>query len=356
MRPICNCIRAPSHAPPLLTHQALAAADERAAALAAEWASLAPLLAADAAAFPASVYNERSFGDALAVVLAHTVLLPAAQCFALLPVIGAVRRRAAGPLNEGVSALLDFDAGRSGVVLLAQAPHAAGAPVTATDTQSRSNADLLLSAGEVDPGFAGDFLTWSASLVQADRLYAAKAAALEAAGMAPDAQVFPVYADRMPTQLLAYLRLSRVTDIAEMVKVRFDSDAKISELNEYEVLQLMLGDCRERMGAYDTVGVDSDTQLLNAGDAALSPQERVAAQLRAAEKRILAETMAAVRRRLAPIRGTPTKGGKMDLPNSDITEIFEQLENITSAPRQMINGFLGWDDEGKIKPPKSGCS
>ena len=32
-------------------------------------------------------------------------------------------------------------------------------------------------------------------------------------------QEFPIYADRMPTQLLAYLRLSRVQDSAEIAKV-----------------------------------------------------------------------------------------------------------------------------------------
>ena len=32
-------------------------------------------------------------------------------------------------------------------------------------------------------------------------------------------QDFPIYADRMPTQLLAYLRLSRVQDSGEIAKV-----------------------------------------------------------------------------------------------------------------------------------------
>jgi histone-lysine N-methyltransferase SETD3 len=333
--------------------QARAAADERAAALAAEWASLAPALAADAAAFPPAVWHERAFGDALAVVLSAAVLLPAAECFALLPLAGAVRRRAPGPLNEGVSALLDYDAGRGGVVLLAQAPLAAGAVVVATDTQMRSNADLLLGAGEVDADFPGDYLTWNAALVGADRLYAAKAAALASAGLAPDGQTFPVYADRFPTQLLAYLRLSRVTDVAEMAKVRFEADAVVSQLNEYEVLQLMLGDCRERMAGY-AGALDEEVKLLQ--DGGLAPEAHAAAALRLSEKRILSETMAAVRRRLAPIRGTPTKGGKMEAPNADILEIFEQLENLNKAPRAMFNSMFGWDDDGNIKPPKSGCS
>lgn len=32
-------------------------------------------------------------------------------------------------------------------------------------------------------------------------------------------QEFPIYADRMPTQLLAYLRLSRLQDSGEIAKV-----------------------------------------------------------------------------------------------------------------------------------------
>ena len=46
----------------------------------------------------------------------------------------------------------------------------------------------------------------------------------------------------------------------------------------------------------------------------------------------------------------------MEAPNSDILEIFEQLENLNKAPREMFNAMFGWDDDGNIKPPKSGCS
>ena len=90
--------------------------------------------------------------------------------------------------------------------------------------------------------------------------------------------------------------------------------------------------------------------------AAAKPAADAAAALRLAEKRILTETMVAVRRRLAPIRGIPTKSGRMDTPNSDILEIFEQLENLNKAPRAMFNSMFGWDEDGNIKPPKSGCS
>jgi histone-lysine N-methyltransferase SETD3 len=38
--------------------------------------------------------------------------------------------------------------------------------------------------------------------------------------VAPRAQAFPVFRDRMPVQLLAYLRLARLTDTALLAKVR----------------------------------------------------------------------------------------------------------------------------------------
>ena len=60
-------------------------------------------------------------------------------------------------------------------------------------------------------------------------------------------------------------------------------------------------------------GLEEDVKLLQQRD--LGPRERVAAQLRLSEKRILRGTMEGVRRRLAPIRGIPTKvrGGPLFL-------------------------------------------
>ena len=51
--------------------------------------------------------------------------------------------------------------------------------------------------------------------------------------------------------------------------------------------------------------LEEDVKLLQGRD--LTPEQRLAAQLRVAEKRILSGTMGGVRRRLAPIRGIPTK-------------------------------------------------
>lgn len=44
--------------------------------------------------------------------------------------------------------------------------------------------------------------------------------------LTPQQERFPVFADRMPLQLLAYIRLSRVSDPALFAKVRHQGCAK----------------------------------------------------------------------------------------------------------------------------------
>jgi hypothetical protein len=61
-----------------------------------------------------------------------------------------------------------------------------------------------------------------------------------------------------------------------------------------------------------------------------------------------------VRRRLAPIRGIPTKAGGMQDPNSDIREIFDVIESIPTAPVKLVEGFLSWA-RGE-QDPDCGCS
>jgi hypothetical protein len=78
------------------------------------------------------------------------------------------------------------------------------------------------------------------------------------------------------------------------------------QANEYEVLMILMGECRSRLGNYEG-GLDDELRLLK--NKKLSSKERVAAQLRLSEKTILSNTMTALRNRLAPIRGIPTKGG-----------------------------------------------
>lgn len=150
-------------------------------------------------------------------------------------------------------------------------------------------------------------------------------------------------------------------------------------------------------------GLEEDVKVLQERD--LTPRQRVAAQLRLCEKRILRGTMEGVRRRLAPIRGIPTKVGyphgclspractlvrvfyyrpqrgspnvsvaagpqcwyqssmiaysirtstnpprRLPLslqqgfqdPNADIIEVFDTIESLPSAPKKLLDGLLGW--------------
>ncbi len=138
----------------------------------------------------------------------------------------------------------------------------------------------------------------------------------------------------------------------------FDQDVVLSQLNEYEVLQLLMGDCRERLQGYQT-NLEDDLKLVQqAARQGLTTQQWLAARQRLSEKKILSDTMDAVRRRLAPIRGIPTKGGGMQDPNSDLKEIFDTIEAIPTAPKKLLDGFLSWargeddPDWKKRQPPR----
>lgn len=47
-------------------------------------------------------------------------------------------------------------------------------------------------------------------------------------------------------------------------------------------------------------------------------------------------------RRLAPIRGVPTKEGGMQGPYSDINAIFTGIEELPQKPAKLIGNFLSW--------------
>jgi protein-histidine N-methyltransferase len=236
--------------------------------------------------------------------------------------------------------------------------------------RASSPAAAAVAAARVDN--PSDCLLFPATLLAADRLYAQKAEILAAAGLEPQGQVFPVRRDALPTQLLSYLRLARVQDPAQFARVSFDADVVVSQMNEYEVLQLLMGDCRERLSAYEGGTLEEECKLLQGqsqemmaaasgkgkggavaagGDAEQQRRalERLAARLRASEKAVLSATTDAVRRRLAPIRGIPTKSGGMQDPNADLREIFEALEGIPSAPARALDTVRRWA-KGEFDP------
>ena len=65
-----------------------------------------------------------------------------------------------------------------------------------------------------------------------------------------DKEVFPLYIDRFPIQLLSFLRFARIQDVAQLASSTFEQDVIVTQMNEYEVLQLVMGDMRERLQEY----------------------------------------------------------------------------------------------------------
>ena len=233
---------------------------------------------------------------------------------------------------------------------------------------SSSGADIALYRNEMD------FLVYEAQLVMGDPLFSIKREVVEAElGVSPvatstpfsvpDVKIeFPLLNDRMPEQLLAFLRLSRIKDSAEIARIDFSGRARsvqgargggsapgiVSEANEYEVLMLIMADCRERLFAYASSEAETEVRLINE----LAPAEGdvsrgvalLASILRKQEKQILLSTMNACRQKLLPLRGlAPTKAGMKDV-NEDILEIFEAIEDIPNMPKKFLQSLFGPPD------------
>lgn len=87
----------------------LALAREREAAIRQEWEGVTASMAeTDSEALKDERYNERAFLQAFAVVLAHAIYLPSAQCFALLPYVSFMQRTG----NDN-GCTVDYDLGAS---------------------------------------------------------------------------------------------------------------------------------------------------------------------------------------------------------------------------------------------------
>lgn len=83
----------------------------------------------------------------------------------------------------------------------------------------RPNGELVLSTGSMQEASASDFLLFRAALIKADRYFAMKTEVLVGLGFSNE-DMFPVFADRFPNQLLAFVRLARLQDPALFAKVR----------------------------------------------------------------------------------------------------------------------------------------
>ena len=275
--------------------------------------------------------TEERFMDGMSVVLSHAVFLPSVGCFALLPIVGDLQKT-----GSESGAVVDYDAASNKVTVTSSISLSAGDRVKVYD--GRPNGELFMATGYVERANPSDFMTLNASLIPMDRLYTMKEEVATAMGFSSSVD-FPIFEDRFTTQHLSYLRMSRITDAAQMAKVSFENDVIISQENEYEILQLLMGDLREFLQGYET-GMEEDVKELQRTD--LTRRERMAALLRLGEKRVLRGTMDGVRTRLAPIRGIPTKSGGLQDPNADLVEIFTAIEELPQAPGRLVDGFKSW--------------
>ena len=182
----------------------------------------------------------------------------------------------------------------------------------------------------------GDSTEYVAELVETDPLMQAKKE-VAATKSLQQSQPFPVFGSQLPAQLYAFLRLARLQEAGELTKVELERDTPVSQLNEYEALQRLLADLRERLYSFPKPGIDEELRIAKRTDSSASRERDVlAAELRYREKEVLRRAMQTVRDKLAPVRGVPTKDGKIENPNADLNEIFETLE----APFRAAKGFF----------------
>lgn len=136
--------------------------------------------------------------------------------------------------------------------------------------------------------------------------------------------------------LLSALPLHGLTQ--NVSQVNFEEDAIVSQINEYEILQLLLGDCRDGLTRYKTT-IEEDVKLMQQVD--LPAKEVIGRKLLFEEKKILQGAMDNVRSRLAPIRGIPTKSG-LSNPNQEILDAFQAMEDLPQKPKEILDGFMSW--------------
>ena len=173
-------------------------------------------------------FDEDAFLAAFSVVLSNTFYVPSAARFALLPPLTGIQRT-----GDERSCTLDYDPETDRITLTAQRDYRSlrFTPDDATDIlrlspgeyvrvfDGRPNLELLLATGTVERDNPSDCVALEFELVPTDRLYSAKRQILEAMGFRPS-ETFLIYKERIPTQLLSFLRLSRIQDPSQLTQAR----------------------------------------------------------------------------------------------------------------------------------------
>jgi hypothetical protein len=165
----------------------------------------------------------------------------------------------------------------------------------------KGNGDLLLLYGfalERNPYNSVDI---SVGLSKDDPLYVQKKRFLDRSGRGAASVRFPLQRSRYPSELVDFLRLllteSEDLGLQPLEQVNFNEP--LSPSLERRVLTTMVSICESYLDQY-TTSIDDDEKLM--GDrgmfTALSRQARMAIKLRASEKRILKQTIRAIKEEL----------------------------------------------------------
>ena len=158
--------------------EALTLARDKQESAVAAWQAMQGTIAAAPDKFPPTVFNEAVFLRVLCCVLARSVYLPGAECFALVPVADLARRRCQAP-DAAALAVLDYDEESTNVVLVAGSSLQKGDDVVIADALNRNSAELLVGCGYIDNEGDGDYLELEAGLVRVDPLFMQKKAIVE---------------------------------------------------------------------------------------------------------------------------------------------------------------------------------
>ena len=168
----------------------------------------------------------------------------------------------------------------------------------------KGNADLLLLYGfalERNPFNAVDI---SVGISKEDPLYVQKRRFLDRSGRGASSVRFPLQGNRYPSELVDFLRLLLVEseDLGLQPLEQVDFNEPLSPSLERRVLTTMVSICESYLEQYPQT-VEEDEKLM--GDKglfkALTRQQRMAVKLRASEKRILKQTIRAIKEELVKL-------------------------------------------------------
>lgn len=186
----------------------------------------------DQTEFPPSGFSEEIFTRALTVTWAYSAYLPNAECLAIVPILGYLPRS-----GKSGALLVEYSGDTNSVVFRATQDYTPETPLVVFD-DTRTSVEMFLETGWPEESSPRACIPFRFELVRADRMYDVKREILQEVGM-EEKNEFPVYENRFPVQMLAFMRLARIQDSAQLASVNFVKDIPVDTDNEYESLKIL---------------------------------------------------------------------------------------------------------------------